>query len=149
MFAVAILGLCIALAACAGPSATSPGGRASSAAVGDPLDGTAWALVTMGDQPVPASSTATIAFAAGTASGASGCNTFTGAGKIDGPSIKIGPLVSTRMACPGAVMAFEQVYVIALEGVATWAVPQDAAMGTQLTPSGTGPRLVFGKPAGE
>ena len=46
-------------------------------------------------------------------------------------------------------MAFEQVYVIALEGVATWAVPQDAAMGTQLTLSGTGPRLVFGKPAGE
>jgi len=36
----------------------------------------------------------------------------------------------------------------ALEGVTTWAVPQDAPMGTQLTLSGAGPRLVFGKPAG-
>jgi len=52
------------------------------------------------------------------------------------------------MACPGTVMAFEQAYLAALEGVTTWAVPQDAPMGTQLTLSGAGPKLVFGKPAG-
>jgi heat shock protein HslJ len=62
----------------------------------------------MGDRPVLADAKATLSFIAGTASGSSGCNTFTGPYQVNGPSMAIGLLASTRMACPDPVMVFEQ-----------------------------------------
>ena len=145
---VLALVLSAALAACTGPAASSSTAAASPAPAGDRLDGTAWALVSMGDQPALTDAKPTLAFAAGTASGSSGCNTFNGPYRVRGPSLALGPLASTRKACPDALMAFEHAYLAALGGVTTWAVPQDVPMGTQLTLSGTGPKLVFTKPAG-
>lgn len=147
------LALCcsVLLAACGGsaaPSQAASATPAASAAVKDALDGTTWALVSVGDAPVPAGSEATLVFATGTASGTSGCNTFNGPYVIAGPSLDIGPLASTRKACAGPIMALEGAYFAALDAVTSWAVPQDAPMGTQLTLTGTGPKLVFGKPAG-
>ena len=147
-----ILGLCLVLAGCGGvpPSngAVAPASPDATPRGADTLDGTTWALGSIADQPVPASTGATLAFASGTASGTSGCNTFSGPYAVDGQSLDIGPLTSTRKACPGPVMATEQAYFAALEAVTTWAVPQDAPMGTQLTLTGTAPKLVFGRPAG-
>ena len=43
-------------------------------------------------------------------------------------------------------MSAEQACLAALAGVTTWAIPQDAPIGTQLTLTGSGPKLVFGSP---
>jgi heat shock protein HslJ len=140
--------LALSLAACSG-AANVPGG-VSSSPTRDPLAGTRWALLSVADQPVPDGMSATLAFDAGQASGSGGCNTFSGQYEVAVPdSIHIGPLASTRRACPEPVMAFEATYLAALQGVTNWAVPADAPIGTQLTlRGGSGPKLVFGKPAG-
>lgn len=139
---VAFVVLIVALAACSGSASPSPAPSAGS----DRLTGTDWGLQTLDDQPLPSGIQATLSFNAGTATGSSGCNTFTGAYTTDGPALDIGPLATTRKACDPAVMTFEQTYLAALDGVTAWAVPADAAMGTELTLTGGGPKLVFGKP---
>lgn len=139
--------LAITLAACSGGSPVS--GTPSSSPVTDRLAGTIWKLLSVADQPVPAGLSATLAFDAGQASGSSGCNTFSGQYELTGPdSIRIGPLATTRKACPEPAMTFETTYLAALSAVTTWAVPADTPIGTQLTLSGQGSKLVFGKPAG-
>jgi len=141
-----LVALSLGLVACAGPTAADPSGDPSPATSVDRLDGTGWTLLSVDDQPVPDGITATLVFAAGSTSGSSGCNTFTGPYVVGTPTLEIGPLAATRMACDEAVMAFEQTYLAALEGVTTWAVPADAPMGTQLSLTGTGPKLVLGPP---
>jgi heat shock protein HslJ len=139
--------LALSLAACSGAGPAS--GTASPSTGSDPLGGTNWALLSVGDQPVPDGIAATLVLDAGQASGSGGCNTFSGPYEVPGhDTIDIGPLRSTRMACPDPAMSFEATYLAALEGVTNWAVPMDVPMGTQLTLAGTGPKLVFGKPAG-
>jgi heat shock protein HslJ len=139
--------LALSIVACSGDAPAT--GAASPSPAADRLDGSSWALQSVADQPVPDGVSATLVFAEGQVSGSSGCNTFSGPYTVSGPvSIDIGPLVSTRMACPEPAMTFETTYLAALDGATTWAVPADAPIGTQLTISGTGPKLVFGKPAG-
>jgi heat shock protein HslJ len=47
--------------------------------------------------------------------GFAGCNRFFGHYHFDGSAIRIGPLASTRMACPAEVMEAEQVWFQVLE----------------------------------
>jgi len=47
--------------------------------------------------------------------GNAGCNRFFGRYTFDGAAIKIGPLASTRMACPAEVMEAEQAWLRMLE----------------------------------
>lgn len=57
----------------------------------------------------------TLAFdGAGAVSGNSGCNSYSGAYAINGTSLSIGPLISTRMACEPDVMDQEQLYLASL-----------------------------------
>lgn len=62
----------------------------------------------------------TLEFKDGMVSGSSGCNRFHGAFSADGKALKIGPLATTRMACPDEVMAQEQEFLRALETATTW-----------------------------
>jgi heat shock protein HslJ len=144
---VITLAMSLVLAACGGGSAASPAGGSASAAA-DRLDGTSWQLQSVADEPVPSGIVVTLEFASGTASGSGGCNSYSGRYTVDGPSMSIGPVAATERACEEPAMSFEQAYYAALGGVTTWAVPQDAKMGTQLTLTGSGPKLVFGPPAG-
>jgi heat shock protein HslJ len=58
---------------------------------------------------------------AGTVSGSGGCNTFNGPAVVDGTSIKIGPLASTKMACANeAASTQEAQYFAALEAATTF-----------------------------
>jgi heat shock protein HslJ len=67
--------------------------------------------------------TLTLAFAGGTVSGNSGCNTFRGTYKTQGERVAIGRLSTTRKACPGdGVMKQETNYVAALEKAETWKI---------------------------
>ena len=60
---------------------------------------------------------------AGTVSGHTGCNTFNGAAVVDGTSLAIGPLMSTKMACVDeAANAQEAAFVTALEASTTFSV---------------------------
>jgi heat shock protein HslJ len=49
--------------------------------------------------------------------GSSGCNTYQGPYTTNGSVAAIGPLASTRMACPDDVMAQETAFLAALQGV--------------------------------
>ena len=48
-------------------------------------------------------------------SGSSGCNTYSGGYKLDGSTVTIGPLASTRMACDQALMDQETAFLTALQ----------------------------------
>ena len=53
----------------------------------------------------------------GIVGGSSGCNRFTGAYNQQGGELKLGPLASTRMACPPEVMEREQQFLAMLGNV--------------------------------
>ena len=50
-------------------------------------------------------------------SGSSGCNTYQGPYTTNGSIAAIGPLASTRIACPDDVMAQETAFLAALQGI--------------------------------
>ena len=52
--------------------------------------------------------------------GSTGCNRFTGPYSLDGGSLEIGTLASTRMACAPPADAVERAYLSALARVAGW-----------------------------
>jgi heat shock protein HslJ len=60
----------------------------------------------------------------GNLSGNAGCNTYSGAYKVNGDQITIGPLASTMMACsePAGVMEQEAQYLAALQSAATYQI---------------------------
>lgn len=51
--------------------------------------------------------------------GRSGCNRFGGSWQQNGASVKFGPLISTMMACPPALMDLERKFLSTLEAVTT------------------------------
>ena len=90
------------------------------------LENTNWTLVSYFDgtailQP-PADAEVTLAFADGAAGGKSGCNRYQSAVTIGDDTLRFGPTMSTKMACPPPVMEVEQTYLRALEMVATWRI---------------------------
>lgn len=87
---------------------------APTAALG--LTGSEWLLEDLGNSGVMEPIQATLAFPeAEKVSGNGSCNRFFGSVKIEGDLIKLGPLGSTRMACPEAVMNQETKYLNALQ----------------------------------
>lgn len=50
-------------------------------------------------------------------SGMAGCNRFFGAYRASGDTVRIGPIASTRMACPPALMAQEVIVIRMLESI--------------------------------
>jgi heat shock protein HslJ len=92
------------------------------------LAGTAWEVTgyNNGKQAVTsvlAGTTLTAEFGKdGNLSGNSGCNTYNGTYTVTGDQIKIGPLATTRMACPQEIMDQETQYLAALQTAATYQV---------------------------
>lgn len=79
-----------------------------------------------GFQGAEASSTVTAVFAPdGTLSGNGGVNTYNATYTTSGSSIKIGPIASTKMAGPEALMTQETAYFAALEKATTYAMEGD------------------------
>ncbi|MFD1333738.1 META domain-containing protein, partial [Methylopila musalis] len=58
----------------------------------------------------------------GAVSGRGGCNGLGGRADIRGERIRFGQIVSTRMACPPAVMRQEQAFFAALGDARAWRV---------------------------
>ncbi len=64
-------------------------------------------------------------FENGTVAGSTGCNQYTGTYAVDGDSLEIGQVASTRMACPPPADAIERAYLAALEQVTGWRSEDD------------------------
>jgi heat shock protein HslJ len=80
------------------------------------LSGSEWVLEDLGGHGVIDRVQATLSFPeTGKVGGNSSCNRFFGPLEMSGDHIKIGPLGSTRMACPEAVMKQETKYLAALQ----------------------------------
>lgn len=77
------------------------------------LDGSAWTLMTLAGHP-SLHGTPTIRFEGGHVSGNDSCNTYRGPYTGEGTTFRVGPLVSTRMACQGPRMAQAAAFVEAL-----------------------------------
>ena len=109
------------LAACGGDE---DGGEAGSADVSS-IEGVPWVLASGVDvegwEEVAPSAT----FEDGRVSGSTGCNRFTGSYTIDGETLELGQIASTRMACLPPGDAVEQAYLAALGQVAAWSVEDD------------------------
>lgn len=98
---------------------TADTARGASASSREPtagaLTGTAWRLAELSGAAVVDKVQATLEFArGGKAAGSGSCNRFSGSVDVAGDSIRFGPLVTTRMACPDAVMRQEDLYLKAL-----------------------------------
>ena len=61
----------------------------------------------------------TAIFAADSVSGSAGCNTYTGPSVVNGSSIKIGPLASTKMACMNEDLSQQETSFLAAMELAT------------------------------
>jgi heat shock protein HslJ len=89
------------------------------------LTKTRWVATTInngrgGAESVVAGSTVTAIFAEdGTVGGNAGCNTYNGPYTVDGAAIKVGPLVSTKMACADEATSQQEAAYLAALGNAT------------------------------
>lgn len=123
----ALLASVIVLAFTGAAVAESP--PASPGTSGPTLEGTGWALqqlavdATLMD--VPSDVAATLFLQDGQASGAAGCNTFSGDYTIDGDALAFGPMMSTMMICEGEKASTEASYLAGFPLVASYAVDGD------------------------
>lgn len=89
----------------------------------DPLRGTSWLLEDIGGSGVIDNAQATLEFPQpGKVAGRGSCNRFFGTVDVTRESIAFGPLGSTRMACPEAVMNQEAKYLKALQDAERYAL---------------------------
>ncbi len=90
----------------------------------------AWTLTSYGPTDTPTlaveGANAELTFNAdGTVSGSSGCNSLNGDYSVEGDQVTFGAIVSTRMACDGAIMAQEAAVLNVLTGTASYKVEGD------------------------
>ena len=117
---LATLALAGTLGACAG---AGPG------AAPEPLWGSEWRLQAIGNQPALPQPAATLAFPqAGQVAGHGSCNRFFGTASIDRDGMKLGPLASTKMACPGGASEQESRYMGALNKAQRYEVQGDTLL---------------------
>ena len=114
---ILVTSLVLLCASCAGPTAEPPALAT--------LDETDWLLSSWdsGD-PAPDEPLITLTYTEGAFAGRSGCNSYTGpveTGETPG-SIVIGPIISTRMACPEPRMQVESRYLKNLQAATKFGI---------------------------
>ena len=86
------------------------------------LSGSSWLLEDLGGNALNDTSHATLTFPeTGKVAGNASCNRFFGPAKLTGDQIALGPLASTRMACPEPAMRQETAYLQALQNAERFA----------------------------
>jgi len=87
------------------------------------LNGTSWVLASLPGRTPVANAPVTLRFADGRATGADGCNRFSGPYQVTDGQLAIGPnLAGTMMACPPEVMAQAKVVTEALTSARSYRV---------------------------
>jgi heat shock protein HslJ len=75
--------------------------------------------------PVPDTELTAVFGDDGTVEGSAGCNSYSGKYSVDGTSMSIGALVTTRRACPEPVMVQEQAFLTALQASTQYELTAD------------------------
>jgi len=89
----------------------------------DPLAGTEWVLVDLGDRLPQEGTSVTLAFKDGQAYGSAGCNSYGGEYTLKGDEISFGAMASTLMACSDqGVMEQETLYLQRLAQASTYSL---------------------------
>lgn len=96
------------------------GGDDGSDADASSLLGVPWILASGVDVPGWERTPPSASFNEGTVGGSTGCNRFTAPYTVDGDTLELGTIASTRMACPPPANAVERAYLAALARVANW-----------------------------
>jgi heat shock protein HslJ/uncharacterized membrane protein len=97
---------------------------------GDPmalLSG-AWRLADMAPAPLPDGVVITLEVRGTRVSGQGGCNRYSGALRLTGEGLALGPLAATRMACPAPQMGAEAAWLALLSRVASFDVEEGALL---------------------
>jgi heat shock protein HslJ len=90
------------------------------------LPGSAWQVTTFAGQAPLADHAITFEFdTEGNIAGDASCNRFGGTCTIEGNTMKIGPLRSTRRACEPEIMQQEHKFLALLGAATTWAMDGD------------------------
>ena len=126
-----VLVLLMGLAACEGALSDDD--------TSDELTRDDWVAATINGKAVIKPGRVTLAFLEGRVSGRSGCNLYSGPVEIGRGSLKVGPLISTKMAClEDGLMQQESAYLSALQSTRGY----ELASGTLTIATGSGP-LVY------
>jgi heat shock protein HslJ len=116
-----LLSLVVLLALLVGCTSAPP-------AAGNPLAGTSWQAIEIGDQPVITGSEVTIIFEEGRAVGNTGCNSYGGSYEVGaGNSITFGEIEQTLIACidPPGLMEQESAFTERLIAANTYNLTGD------------------------
>ena len=110
-----------------GDLVAAPAGAAGPATPGAPgadeLADTSWLLIDLGGSSDLLGTVVTLEVAGdGTLGGSSGCNTYSGPYAITGTDIAVGPLATTRMACPSPAGDIEATFLGALDAAGQWSI---------------------------
>lgn len=88
------------------------------------LNGTSWTLLELDtEEPVPAEPAIIINFTETQFTGSSGCNSYNGDFSLSEENpflMTVGPIITTRMACPPEIQSREDAYLAALQSVTRW-----------------------------
>ncbi len=104
------------------------------------IDRNDWLAQSIAGVAVPNPERVTLSLANGTVSGRGGCNQYSGPVEFGNGRIKIGPLISTKMACTeSGLMQLEQKFLGALQSASAYTV----SVHPELTITTTDGPLVF------
>lgn len=93
------------------------------------LPGSAWQVTSLAGQDTLADHPVTFEFdTEGNIAGNASCNPFGGSCVIEGRTIKLGPLRSTRRACEPEVMQQELAFLATLGTVTTWEIDSEGGL---------------------
>jgi heat shock protein HslJ len=103
------------------------------AALAQDLPASAWQVTGVGAFAVTADDGVTLDFTDGQIAGRSGCNRYTGSVTLTAltpghGTLALGPVASTRMACPGRADEVERSFLGALGAVDAWRIEPDGAL---------------------
>ena len=108
------------------------GGIAYAGTGGEPLAllaGVEWRAEDLGGAGIPDDAQVTLRFLeGGRAAGGSGCNRFAGRFALSGEGLSLGPLASTKMACPETLMSLERSVLDALARVTGFDIDATGAL---------------------
>jgi heat shock protein HslJ len=84
------------------------------------LENTSWTLTSLAGNALVEDTTITLEFRGDGLSGSAGCNSYRGNATVDGNTLRISPLVTTRKACAEAIMNQELSYLNLLQSATTF-----------------------------